>query len=88
MKLDTSLVESRLRSAALLLMSLPATVAAACFAHGHGTVGSSALLAILIVAIVAGAVGAYRLLSLTRREPVAFDTDPDFDSSAAIRSSD
>lgn len=86
MKLTKSL-ESRLRSAALLLMSLPSAVAAACFAHGHGAVGSSALLAMLVVAIAAGALGAYRLLSLTRRAPVPFDTNPDFGSTAAIRSS-
>jgi hypothetical protein len=84
MKLTKSL-ESRLRSAALLLMSLPSAVAAACFAHG--AVGSSALLAMLVVAIAAGALGAYRLLSLTRRAPVLFDTNPDFGSTAAIRSS-
>jgi hypothetical protein len=41
----------------------------------------------LVVAIAAGALGAYRLLSLTRRAPVLFDTNPDFGSTAAIRSS-
>lgn len=87
MKLDSRSIESRLRSAAVLLLSLPSTVAAACFAHGHGALGSWALLAVLIACIVAGAVGAYRLLMLTRREPARFDTNPDFGRAAAIRSS-
>lgn len=67
MKLDTLSIESRLRKAAALLMSLPATVAAACFAHGHGAVGSYALLGVLAAAIAAGGVGAYLLLSLVRK---------------------
>lgn len=67
MTLDTLSLESRLRKAAALLMSLPATVAAACFAHGHGAVGSYTLLAVLAVAIAAGGVGAYLLLSLIRK---------------------
>lgn len=67
MKLDTLSLESRLRKAAALLMSLPATVAAACFAHGHGALGSYALLAVLAVAIAAGGIGAYLLLSLIRK---------------------
>ena len=72
MKLDTMSIESRLRKAATLLMSLPATVAAACFAHGHGAMGSLALLAVLAAAIAAGAVGAYLLLSLLRRPDTQF----------------
>lgn len=67
MKLDTMSLESRLRKAAALLMSLPATVAAACFAHGHGALGSFALLGVLAAAIAAGGVGAYLLLSLVRK---------------------
>lgn len=59
-------LESRLRTAALLLMSLPALVATACFAHGHGALGSYALLAVLVTAIAAGAYGAYHLLNLLR----------------------
>ena len=86
MKLTQSL-ESRLRSAALLLMSLPTLVALACFAHGHGTLGSSGLLGVLILAVGAGALGAYRLLSLARREPVMFDTNPDFGTAAVIHTS-
>lgn len=78
MKIDTRVIESRLRSAATLLMALPTLVALACFAHGHGTLGSSGLLATLILAVGAGAVGAYQLLSLTRRKAVMFDTNPDF----------
>jgi len=54
----------RLRLAATLLMSLPALVAGACFAHGHGALGSQSLLALLVVAIAAGACGAYPILSL------------------------
>lgn len=58
--------DTRLRTAALLLMTLPALVATACFAHGHGAVGSYALLAVLVAAIAAGAYGAYHLLNLIR----------------------
>lgn len=67
MNLDTLSLESRLRKAATLLMSLPATVAAACFAHGHGALGSYALLAVLAAAVAAGGIGAYLLLSLIRK---------------------
>ncbi len=67
MKLDTLSFDSRLRKAATLLMALPSTVAAACFAHGHGALGSGALLAVLVVCIAAGAVGSYLLLSLIRK---------------------
>ena len=56
--------EFRLRSVALLLMSLPSLVAAACFAHGHGALGSYSLLALLATAISAGAAGAYLALKL------------------------
>lgn len=56
--------EFRLRSVALLLMSLPSLVAAACFAHGHGALGSYGLLALLAAAIAAGAAGAYLALKL------------------------
>lgn len=78
MTLDTPSLESWLRKAAALLMSLPAMVAAACLAHGHGALGSIGLLAILAAAIAAGALGAYGLLSLARRKPVQFNTNPDF----------
>lgn len=62
----TPTLESRLRTSAVLLMTLPALVATACFAHGHGAVGSYALLAMLVAAIAAGAYGAYQLLNLLR----------------------
>ena len=58
--------ESRLRLAAVLLLSLPAIVAAACFAHGHGALGSGSLLAILAACFGAGAAGSYPLLKLLR----------------------
>jgi hypothetical protein len=64
-------LESRLRKAATLLMSLPTVVAAACFAHGHGAVGSLALLAVLAACVVAGAFGSYLLLSLVRTPSVS-----------------
>lgn len=63
-----SQLPSPLRLAAVLLLSLPAAVAAACFAHGHGALGSGGLLAALAAAIAAGAYGAYRLLALTRTQ--------------------
>ena len=66
MKHATPTLESRLRTAAVLLMTLPALVATACFAHGHGAVGSYALLAVLVAAIAVGAHGAYHLLNLLR----------------------
>ncbi|HEX4895679.1 MAG TPA: hypothetical protein VFV11_05045 [Solimonas sp.] len=65
MSTATSSNLSRLRMAAVLLLSLPATVATACFAHGHGALGSWSLLAILATAIAAGAWGAYGVLRLT-----------------------
>lgn len=67
MTLSKTSLESRLRKAAALLMSLPATVAAACFAHGHGAVGSVALLVVLAACVAAGAFGSYLLLSLVRK---------------------
>ena len=83
MKLDTMSIESRLRKAATLLMSLPATVAAACFAHGHGAMGSLALLAVLAAAIAAGGVGAYLLLSLLRRPASSFSSKTSLPVAAA-----
>lgn len=77
---------ARLRCAAALLMGLPAIVAAACLAHGHGSLGSLGLLAILAGAIAAGALGAYGLLSPIRRKPVHFDTNPDFSTLSRARS--
>lgn len=62
----TPCIETRLRLAAALLLGLPAAVATACFAHGHGAVGSFSLLALLLAAIAAGACGAYSLLTLLR----------------------
>ncbi|MGH8517881.1 MAG: hypothetical protein ACREUE_10515 [Panacagrimonas sp.] len=67
MKLATLSYESRLRKAAALLMSLPTIVAAACFAHGHGVLGSYGLLAALATCVAAGALGSYGLLSLIRK---------------------
>ena len=67
MKVDTMSLASRLRVAASLLMSLPTIVAAACFAHGHGAVGSTALLAVLAACVAAGAAGSYLLLSVIRK---------------------
>lgn len=67
MTLSTLSFESRLRKAATLLMSLPTIVAAACFAHGHGAVGSVALLVVLAASVAAGAFGSYLLLSLVRK---------------------
>ncbi|MGQ0530286.1 MAG: hypothetical protein ACT4PG_10855 [Panacagrimonas sp.] len=89
MKLDTlsnetPSVESRLRKAAALLMSLPATVAAACFAHGHGAVGSLALLAVLAAAIAAGGYGAYLLLSLVRKSKPHSHTNSNTNSNPAL----
>lgn len=70
MKIDTLSLESRLRKAATLLMSLPSVVAAASFAHGHGTLGSWGLLLVLAACIGAGAIGSYLLLSLVRKPNV------------------
>lgn len=72
MKTATPSLESRLRLAAILLMSLPALVATACFAHGHGAVSSNALLVMLVAAIATGACGAYplfKLLHTPQRKP-------------------
>lgn len=67
MNLNTMSIDARLRNAAALLLSLPATVAAASFAHGHGALGAYALLAALVASIAIGGVGAYLLLSLLRK---------------------
>lgn len=66
MKNVPELFAVRLRQAAVLLMSLPTVVAAACFAHGHGSLGSTALLLVLAACVAAGAVGSYRVLELIR----------------------
>jgi hypothetical protein len=55
-------LESRLRLAAALLLCLPAIVAAACFAHGHGALSSTALLGALSACIAAGATTGLALL--------------------------
>ncbi|MDO9451230.1 MAG: hypothetical protein Q7J29_00050 [Stagnimonas sp.] len=72
----TPTLESRLRLAATLLMSLPAVVATACFAHGHGALGSYSLLALLVVAIAAGSYSAYQLLTLLRTRQNTLDGLP------------
>ncbi len=72
----TPTLESRLRLAATLLMGLPAAVATACFAHGHGAMGSYSLLAVLVAAIAAGGYGAYQLLTLLRPQQNTFNGLP------------
>ena len=72
----TPTLETRLRLAAALLMSLPAIVATACFAHGHGAMGSYTLLALLVAAIAAGAYGAYQVLTLLRPQQHALNALP------------
>jgi predicted MFS family arabinose efflux permease len=47
--------EALSRKAAFLLPALPATVATAAFAHGHGALGSGLLSIIVVAAIAAGA---------------------------------
>ena len=63
MKTRTPTLAARLRIVATLLLTLPAVVAAACFAHGHGAVGAGVLLAVIAAAIAAGAAGAYLALA-------------------------
>jgi hypothetical protein len=50
------------RKAAFLLPALPATVATAAFAHGHGALGSGLLSVIVVAAIAAGAWAGSQLL--------------------------
>ena len=69
MRMPTSTFESRLRLAAALLLSLPAIVAAACFAHGHGAMPSTAFLATLFACIAAGATTGLALLGMVKRSP-------------------
>ena len=76
MKSATPTIETRLRLAATLLLSLPAVVATACFAHGHGAMGSYSLLALLVAAIAAGAYGAYQVLALLRPQQNAINGLP------------
>lgn len=76
MKPATPSIETRLRLAATLLMGLPAAVATACFAHGHGAMGSYSLLALLVAAIAAGAYGAYQVLTLLRPQQNALSGLP------------
>lgn len=52
-----------IRAAALLLPALPATVATAAFAHGHGALGSHALGLILLATIAVGTGVGHRLLT-------------------------
>ena len=75
--------EIALRRAAALLLSLPAIVATACFAHGHGALGSGALLAVLAVSSAAGAWGAYGLLVLLR----LFSPEPSARVAVRVRNS-
>lgn len=70
----SSRIKSSLRFAAVLLLTLPASVAAACFAHGHGALGSTGLLAVLAAAIGAGAWSAYTLLMALRASQNASST--------------
>ena len=65
---------SRIRrhTAAFLLPALPAVVAMASYAHGHGSLPGAGLGMIVLLAIVAGAAAAIRLVSpLSRSEPSA-----------------
>jgi len=55
--------ESFTRKAAFLLPALPATVATAAFAHGHGAMGSGLLSVVIVAAIAAGAWAGSRLLN-------------------------
>jgi len=55
--------ESFTRKAAFLLPALPATVATAAFAHGHGAMGAGALSVVIVAAIAAGAWAGNRLLA-------------------------
>jgi len=54
--------DSLSRKAAFLLPALPATVATAAFAHGHGALGSGLLSVIVVAAIAAGAWAGSQLL--------------------------
>lgn len=54
--------DSLSRKAAFLLPALPATVATAAFAHGHGAMGAGALSVVIVAAIAAGAWAGSRLL--------------------------
>ena len=63
---DTPITESRLSMAAFLLPALPAAVAAASFAHGHGALSVQALAMIIISAVaIGGWLGDGLLKSLT-----------------------
>lgn len=55
MKKPSSISDSLTRKAAFLLPALPATVATAAFAHGHGAVGAGLLAAVIVAAIAVGA---------------------------------
>ena len=55
---------STLRSAAGLLVALPALVALACFAHGHGAYGATGLGLALVACLAVGALAARRLMRL------------------------
>ncbi|HEX4870997.1 MAG TPA: hypothetical protein VFV27_01675 [Nevskiaceae bacterium] len=58
--------DSRLRRAALLLPILPAIVAAASFAHGHGSLELRGLLAILAACLALGGSAGWQLLRLSQ----------------------
>lgn len=67
MKSTSESAESVLQNCSRLLLGLPAMVAAACFAHGHGALGSQALSLLLLVAFALGALGAYALLRIVQQ---------------------
>jgi len=51
----SSTSDSIARKAAFLLPALPATVATAAFAHGHGSIGAGLLSLVIVAAIAIGA---------------------------------
>ncbi|WP_293373349.1 hypothetical protein [Nevskia sp.] len=55
MKNLSQTTDSISRKAAFLLPALPATVATAAFAHGHGAVGAGLLSLVIVAAIAIGA---------------------------------
>ena len=61
MKHDTPSVSRRI--AAFLLPTLPGAVALAAYAHGHGSLDGRSLGMVVLMAILAGAVSAIKLLS-------------------------
>ncbi len=70
MKFAMLSIQARLKTVAALLLTLPAVVATACFAHGHGALSAPGLLLLLAAAISAGAAGAYLALGARRSRAV------------------